>query len=203
MGCWTDSKIAWYWIIQSAKEWKQFLQHSVDEIRKLVPADCWKHCPGSDNLADLPSSGMDCRELKANTLGWNGPKWLTISEGPDTASELNEELFPEEFLREMKASTRKVALTGELSALTMNSELTWLSNVIHFEASSSHERLLQVTALVMNFVKLLKARYRGDKGEELELTSADVEEAELSWIKDVQKSLKCKKEFGSWKQQWN
>ena len=43
---WTDSKVAWYWITQSAKEWKQFVQHRVNEIRKLVPADCWKHCPG-------------------------------------------------------------------------------------------------------------------------------------------------------------
>lgn len=68
------------------------------EIRKLVPAECWKHCPGIDNLADLPSRGMDCLELKGNTLWWNGPTWLTSSEGPDTANELNEELLPEECL---------------------------------------------------------------------------------------------------------
>ena len=30
--CWTDSKVAWYWIVQSTKEWKQFVQHHVDEI---------------------------------------------------------------------------------------------------------------------------------------------------------------------------
>ena len=57
--CWTDSKVAWYWITQSAKEWKQFVQHRVDEIKKLVPAECWKHCPGTDNPADLPFRGMD------------------------------------------------------------------------------------------------------------------------------------------------
>ena len=34
----TDSKIAWYWIVQSQKEWKPFVQR-VDEIRKLVPED--------------------------------------------------------------------------------------------------------------------------------------------------------------------
>jgi len=83
--CWTDSKVAWYWITQSAKEWKQLVQHRGDEIRKLVPAECWKHCPGTDNPADLPSRGVDCRELEANTLWWNGSKWLTSSESPDTA----------------------------------------------------------------------------------------------------------------------
>ena len=37
--CRTDSKIAWYWIVQSQKEWKPFVQHRVDEIRKLVPEE--------------------------------------------------------------------------------------------------------------------------------------------------------------------
>ena len=32
--CWADSKVAWYWIVQSTKERKQFVQHRVDEIRK-------------------------------------------------------------------------------------------------------------------------------------------------------------------------
>ena len=72
--CWTDSKVAWYWIVQSTKEWKQFLQHRVDEIRKLVPTDCWNHCPGPDNPADILSRGMACCDLTACTLWWNGPK---------------------------------------------------------------------------------------------------------------------------------
>ena len=37
--CWTDSKIARYWIVQGQKEWKPFVQHRVDEIRKLVPEE--------------------------------------------------------------------------------------------------------------------------------------------------------------------
>ena len=37
--CWTDSKIAWYWIVQSQKEWKSIVQHRADEIRKLVPEE--------------------------------------------------------------------------------------------------------------------------------------------------------------------
>ena len=141
------------------------VQHSVDEIRKLVATDRWKLCPGSHNPADSSFRGMDCRELKGNTLWWNDPKWLTSSEGPDTASEFNERLIPEECLREMKASARMVALTGELSPLTMNSELASLSNVIHCEAFSIHERLLRVTALVMKLVKLPEARRRGDNRE--------------------------------------
>ena len=33
--------MAWYWIVQSQKEWKPFVQHRVDEIRKPVPEECW------------------------------------------------------------------------------------------------------------------------------------------------------------------
>ena len=67
--CWTDSKIAWYWIVQSQKEWKPFVQHHVEEIRKLVPEECWNHCPGADNpAADLLSRGMDCRALETSVL---------------------------------------------------------------------------------------------------------------------------------------
>ena len=125
-------------------------------------------------------------------------KILTSSESLDTANSLNKELLPEECLTEMKASDRRVALTGDLSALTVNSEPALLSNVLQCEAFSNLER---VTALVLKFVKLLKAKCRGNKGEKPELTSKDLEEAELYWIKEVQQSLKCKEKFGSWKQQ--
>ena len=65
--CWTDSKIAWYWIVQSQKEWKPFVQHRVDEIRKLVPEECWNHCPGADNPADLLSIEV-----------WTVVSWRTV-----------------------------------------------------------------------------------------------------------------------------
>ena len=32
--CWTDSKVALYWITQPDKEWKQFVQNRVNEIRR-------------------------------------------------------------------------------------------------------------------------------------------------------------------------
>ena len=66
--CWTDSKTAWYWIFQSQKEWKPFVQHRVDEIRKLVPEECWNHCPWADNPADLLSRDVNSRELETSVL---------------------------------------------------------------------------------------------------------------------------------------
>ena len=61
--CHTDSKVALYWIKGVDKEWKQFIENRVMEIRKLVPVECWMHCPGKENPADLPSRGMSVEEL--------------------------------------------------------------------------------------------------------------------------------------------
>jgi len=102
----------------------------------------------------------------------------------------------------MKAKDRKAELVGVLSVLTVNSQSTSLDNVIDCSGFSCLERLLWVTALVFKFIRLLKAKHRGTN-EKPEITSADMEEAELCWIKEVQRSLKDKDKFRSWKQQLN
>ena len=56
--CYTDSKIVLYWIKGYDKEWKQFVKNRVREIRTLIPAQCWYHCRGDLNPADLQSRGV-------------------------------------------------------------------------------------------------------------------------------------------------
>ena len=139
---------------------------------------------------------------KASTLWWNGPKWLCNPEGSAETNKFDEELPPEECLSKMKAKDQKAELVGDLSALTVNSQSTLLDNVIDCKAFSCLECLLRVTALVFKFIRLLKAKHRGTE-EKPEIASADMEEAELCWIKEVQRSLKDKDKFRSWKQQLN
>ena len=57
--CWTDSKVALFWIKNEGGEWKQFVQNRVIEIRNLVSPNSWRHCPGKDNPADIPSRGIN------------------------------------------------------------------------------------------------------------------------------------------------
>ena len=52
--CFTDSRVALYWIRGMDREWKQFVENRVREIRRLVPAKAWKHCPGRSNPQTFP-----------------------------------------------------------------------------------------------------------------------------------------------------
>ena len=61
--CFTDSKVVLYWIQGIDKEWKPFVQNRVTEIRSLIHPDCWRHCSGRDNPADIPSRGSEPLEL--------------------------------------------------------------------------------------------------------------------------------------------
>ena len=179
--CWTDSKIARYWIVQGQKEWKPFVQHRIDEIS--VPEECWNHYPGAGNPADLLSRGIDCRELETSVLWWNGLKWLTIFEGLENRKEIVEEPAPEAFFVEMRVKDGKIVTT----ALAVNGEPAMLCNIIQSEAFSNLGRLLRVTALRLRFIKLLKAQRQGDVNQkpEIHVTGANIAEAELLWIKKV------------------
>ena len=66
--CYTDLKVALYWIRSTENEWKPFVENRANEIRKLVPPTCCSHCPGKENLADLPSRGMTMLELVRSRL---------------------------------------------------------------------------------------------------------------------------------------
>ncbi|XP_046861891.1 uncharacterized protein LOC124455244 [Xenia sp. Carnegie-2017] len=72
---WTDSMTVLYWIVNSGN-WKQFVQHRVDEILRLSSKTEWSHYPGKENPADLGSRGVLMTELKNAEVWWSGPSWL-------------------------------------------------------------------------------------------------------------------------------
>ena len=61
--CFTDSQVALFWIRGIERDLKPFVWNRVDEIQKLTPVECWNHCPGRENPADLPSRGLTPTEL--------------------------------------------------------------------------------------------------------------------------------------------
>lgn len=88
--CYTDSRVALYWIRGCNQEWKQFVENRLTSICASVPPRCWEHCPGKENPADIPSRGMTASELLRRRLWLSGPDWLsTCQDLPDEDSDTN------------------------------------------------------------------------------------------------------------------
>ena len=65
-----------------SKEWKQFVNNRVAEIRQLLPSEVWAHAPGMENPADLASRGVNPLSLASDALWWNGSTWISSQEEP-------------------------------------------------------------------------------------------------------------------------
>ena len=69
--CFTDSQVALFWIKGVEKEWKPFVQHRVEEIRRLTSVHCWSHCAGKNNPAGIPSRGLlSAQDLSEAEIMW-------------------------------------------------------------------------------------------------------------------------------------
>ena len=77
--------MVFYWLTLVNTEWKQFVQNRVNAIKKLIPVESWRHCPGHDNPADLPSRGMSSLQLlkEPSWLGAIGHRLLSLPGGSD------------------------------------------------------------------------------------------------------------------------
>ena len=132
--CWTDSTATLYWIR------KQYVAHRVDEIRKLTPTKVWRHCPGIQNPADLPSRGTTVQQLIESELWWRGPEFLKHEESqwpPIISKKESEQSALIEVVKQPPVVTHVFAAT--LSSLT---------------------KLLRVTTTVISFLNKLKLRLK-------------------------------------------
>lgn len=194
--CYTDSQVALFWIIGREKEWKPFVQNRVNEVRSLTPIECWNHCPGKDNPADVPSRGLTPLELSVNLLWRNGPEWLR--EGVSYQEQQPTEM-PEECVTEMKAADRRL-----IHSLLTSSTPISIRQIMKCEDYSDLSRLFRVTANVLKFVKLLKDKVKAVDVEEEPLEPHDeLAEAERLWIIESQASLTQDKLFDTWRRQFN
>ena len=166
--CFTDSKVALFWIRRIDKEWKPFVQNRVSEIRSLVHPDCWSHCSGRYNPADLPSRGSAPLELSVNSLWREGPGWLCDKRFLDVESVLP---MPEDCVVEMKTKDRLL-----VHGLIMNCE--------NF---STLDRLLRVTAQVLRFCRVLQCKNQPETTDTCE--ADDITRAETLWVIEYQKVL--------------
>ena len=147
------------------------MENRVKEIRSSVPPSSWNHCPGTENPADIASRGTHQSKLSESPVWFRGPEWLQTREDV-WPSHKNETEPPAECLQEIKSST--------LTNLTAIEAST--AAIIDCNRYSSLQRLLRVTAYVKQFVHDIsqKERITGP------LSTNEMQEAELLWIKEMQ-----------------
>ena len=191
--CYTDSTVVLYWIRGVKKDWKPFVNNRVTEIRNHVPPECWNHCPGLSNPADLPSRGLTLLELSLSQLWRQGPPWLLIQDvTPD--QEADDTTMPAECASEMKMSKEKT------HNLLITTQAPTIASVIKCEDFSTLSRLLRVTAYVRRAVKLFKKMNTCPKGP---LAPQELVEAEELWIIDTQITLKNESNLKVWQKQFD
>ena len=185
--CFTDSQIALYWIKGTAKDWKPFIQNRVNEIRRLVPVDCWGHCSGKENPADIPSRGLSSMDLAVSKLWQYGPEVLQY----DIVTPLPLEI-PEACAKELKSS-ETICLLTPLNTTTV-------SNVVECDKYSSVHKLYRIKALVLKFVNVLQHKSADSSHD---LTQNYLARAKKLWIMDCQTVLIKNHNFSTWKLQFN
>ena len=186
--CFTDSTASMYWIKGVQHDWKQFVENRVTSIRGLVHQDCWYHCPGSENPADIPSRGLSASALAESQLWMNGPEWL--QRGPNEVQRQGfvPQVVPEDCKKEMKCTDPASSVT----AVNISSMHAVISEVLSPERYSRSSRLFRVTSFVLRFVK----RLRGEAiHTSMPPSAEEMEEAKLLWLRDVQAPLTGSNDF--------
>ena len=95
---WTDSSTV-VARINRQDNWSVFVSNRVKEIRDISESKQWRHIPGPQNPADLPSRGCTVNQLLASRW-WEGPEWLkenrenwpTAQDSSGNEAEINSEL---------------------------------------------------------------------------------------------------------------
>ena len=186
--CHTDSQVALCWIQGQNREWRQFVQNRVMEIRTLVPFDRWRHCPGVENPADIPSRGVSSSEFKERLRFWmHGP--------PSMGDGVQLDELPEECLAELKKK-RGDKVIANLLSITKDA-------LISCENYSSLKRLLRVTAYVFKFIQLVRPRKNVNSHQPCRaLKAEDIDTALAYWLKVSQTTLPETRKFEVWSQQF-
>lgn len=172
---WSDSTNALYWIKRN-ENWGVFVMNRVNEIRKLTEPDCWKHIPGVENPADLPSRGCSAEKL-LQTKWWEGPRWLRMpeEEWPTSQALPNMDIVQAEKKKTIIAATNVNDMKFEF-----------------FTRISSFRKITRVMGWIKRFVNNCRKPKEKNFGE---LSVNEIEDAEKVIWKHVQKENLEKQSF--------
>ncbi|XP_028399264.1 uncharacterized protein LOC114522722 [Dendronephthya gigantea] len=182
----SDSHIVLSWIRNQPREFKPFVSARIAEIQSKSEPDQWRHVPGELNVADDVSRGIPALQL---TGRWKyGPEFL----------KLPEEEWPSE--SSSATITKSVDIDqSERRKVQPVFQVTQSPEVIPCKKFSSWGKLIRVTAYVLRFINTLRNKHQNkdntettrpkDTSDDRSISAKELEDAELYWVKQSQKSL--------------
>ena len=171
---WTDSSVTLHWIRSNALRWGTYVRNRVQEIQALTSPDAWRHCPGVDNPADLPSRGASSSAL-TNDLWTRGPMWLRMHHTQWPARYEDEEVPADCTVEQRKQEV-------SVNACSTAEDVAGIGQLVPLENYSSLRRLHRVTAWVIRWTK--KARREEDTAGDL--TQEEIRRAGDLWVAQAQ-----------------
>ena len=176
---WSDSTTALSWIRRNL-EWGTFVGNRVKEISSLTKIETWRHVPGKDNPADLPSRGCSPKDLLSSRW-WEGPSWLckAADDWPTETASYDEAAI----LLETKGLSSKVMpISHELVAVESANRET-KSSPRWYITSSRYIKNVRVVAWIRRFEHNAKQSHSRQTGN---ITAAEFGQAEFTLIKLMQ-----------------
>ena len=170
---WSDSTVVLCWIRNPKKEFKQFVENRLIEIRKIALPDYGSTF--QKNRTKRMSHLVE-QQLRDNKLWWNGPEFLTKTTKhwpPETRNEQEDN------------SELKSPLTSVTTSANNITQIPSIVRLIDASNYSSIVRLHRVTAYVIRFVENLKERVGKLDITVGPITCEEIDNAELKWIKDI------------------
>lgn len=163
-----DSSIVRSQIQKESRSFNTFVAVRIAEIQTKTDPREWWWIDSSMNIADLTSKPCGPREIGKDSTWQNGPKFLTLPVAEWPIRRTCEEQIPDR--------------AGIVMTIARK-EATTLS-IINLDRFGDYSKLLRVTCRVRAVFKC-----KSLKGMLKEPTVEDVREAELMWVKEMQKDM--------------
>ena len=144
--CWSDSQIAIWWIKQTSKLWKTWVENRVSLIRKNVDPENWFFVTTDCNPADIGTRKSNLNIIH-NSLWWEGPDFLRN----------HEKFWPsQDFLSSFHATLEEKV---NVVVLKVDSSLSiGVGHLIDIHRFSTLGRLMKITSYILRFIHNLKAK---------------------------------------------
>ena len=133
------------------------MENVCQKIRKLTSVECWQHCQGDVNPADLPTRGISGIDLIKNKLWWEGPAFLKQEAPLRRTSDISSNEIDCETDEVVK---RELEKTNQEVTHSLLNKVNIDLNFINFDRFSSKSKLIHTTAFVLRFVHNLKCLVR-------------------------------------------